>query len=208
MKAIIVGHGPSMLVEPMGHLIDEHDKVIRLKRCQDTLTQPDHYGTRTDIVGGSLTIAAHLRGIGGAREYWVFTDSRHEDTPQDTLASVPFLFRGNECILDDDLCRQWDTRYRALRDEMGGPGHNHTSQGFKAIIYACHHLAPEELVLVGFDNVMTGRFTWSITRGPEWQHYPDHRWDVEHKLLEQVQSDYPDTQIGWLLPDEPMKEKP
>lgn len=201
MRAIIVGHGPSMLAEPMGSLIDEFDKVIRLKRCQGTLEEPDYYGTKTDIVGGSLTIAGHLRGIGNAKEYWVFLDSRHTDASPETLAGIPYIFRGYETLMDKDLCNYWDKQYRELRDDMGGPGHDHTSQGFKAIVYACHHLSPDELVLVGFDNVMTGRFTWSITRGPEWQHYPDHRWDVEHALLEKVQEEYPDTKIGWLLPD-------
>lgn len=205
MKAIIVGHGPSILGEKMGHLIDDFDKIIRLKRCQHTLDEPDYFGTKTDIVGGSLTIASQLRGIGNSPEYWIFLDSRHADVSRETLASIPFLFRGYECVMDRDLCTYWDEQYRQLRDKMGGPGHNHTSQGFKAIVYACQHLAPDELILVGFDNVMTGRFTWSITRGPEWQHYPDHRWDVEHALLEQVQREYPDTKLGWLLPDEEEK---
>jgi len=223
MKAIIVGHGPSILAEPMGMLVDEHDVVIRLKRCQQTLENPDYFGTKTDVVAGSLTIAGELKGIGGADEYWIFVDSRHENTHPDVLESAKrYLSRPqkkgptlnpelppvgspehfNRVILDKELCDYWDQQYRNLRDEMGGEGHNHTSQGMKALIYAMHHLRPDELTLVGFDNIATGEFTWSITRGPEWQHYPDHRWDVEHRLLQQVANAYPHTAIGFLLPED------
>lgn len=216
MRAIIVGHGPSVLVEPMGHLIDEFDVVIRLKRCQDTLKMPEHYGTKTDIVGGSLNISGQLKGIGDATQYWIFVDSRHEKAHPDTLtAAVQYLAspnvpRGandnrvvipNTVILDKDLCDTWDAKYRSLRDYLGEKGHAHTSQGFKAIVYALEHLKPDELVLVGFDNVMSGEFTWSITRGPDWTHYPDHNWRTEHELLKQAELAYPKTKIGFLLPE-------
>ena len=165
-----------MLWEPMGQIIDTYDKVIRLKRCQDTLKHPDYYGTKTDVIGGSLTIAGQLRGIGNAPEYWVFVDSRHTKFDPVELARVPQMFGNQRCILDKALCDDWDQRYRDKRDQMGGHGHNHTSQGFKAIVYALQHMTLDSLTLVGFDNVLTGEFTWSITRGPDWKKYPDHRW--------------------------------
>lgn len=198
MKAIIVGHGPSIMAEPMGKLIDEFDAVIRLKRCQETLKHPDHFGSRTDILGGSLTIAGALREI-EANEYWVFVDSRHSDIDESVINNVPHIFQ-QPCTLDKALCDSWDELYRSKRDEMGGQGHDHTSQGFKAIIYAMQYLKPDELILVGFDNIYTGDFTWSITRGPEWRHYPNHRWDVEHALIADVEKAY-NTKIGFLLPD-------
>lgn len=199
MKAIIVGHGPSIMGEEMGSLIDEFDTVIRLKRCQETLKHPENFGSKTDIVAGSLTIAGALRDI-DADQYWVFVDSRHTDTDPILIERTPRIFEPAPCILDKPLCDSWDELYRSKRDEMGGQGHNHTSQGFKAIIYALHYLKPDELILVGFDNIYTGEFTWSITRGPKWKHYPDHRWDVEHALLEDVKKTY-NAKIGFLLPD-------
>lgn len=199
MKAIIVGHGPSIMGEEMGELIDEFDIVIRLKRCQHTLDVPKNFGTKTTIVAGSLTIAGALRDI-EAEQYWVFVDSRHTDVDSAVLESAPKIFNPKPCKLDKNLCDSWDEIYRSKRDEMGGQGHNHTSQGFKAIVYALHFLKPDELVLVGFDNIYSGDFTWSITRGPEWKHYPDHRWDVEHVLIDELKKVY-NIPIGFLLPD-------
>ena len=198
MKPIIVGHGPSIMGEEMGKLIDEFDIVIRLKRCQHTLGLPQHFGKKTSVVAGRLTIAGALREI-QADAYWVLLDSRHTDTDQTIIDNVQNIF-DKPCILDQGLCNSWDEIYRSKRDDMGGQGHNHTSQGFKAILYALHFLAIDELILVGFDNIYSGDFTWSITRGPDWKHYPDHRWDVEHKLLTDLKKTY-DIPIGFLLPD-------
>ena len=198
MKAIIVGHGPSIMGEEMGKLIDEFDIVIRLKRCQHTLDLPQYFGKKTSVVSGSLTIAGAIRDI-PAYQYWVFVDSRHADTDPSVIENAQTLF-DKPCILDKTLCDSWDEIYRSKRDEMGGQGHNHTSQGFKAILYALHFLKPDELILIGFDNIYSGNFTWSITRGPEWKHYPDHRWDVEHALLGNLKQAY-DIPIGFLLPD-------
>ena len=97
MKAIIVGHGPSIMGEEMGHLIDEFDYVIRLKRCQHTLDLPQYFGKKTDIVGGSLTIAGALRDI-PAQQYWVFVDSRHTDTDPVVIKYAPTIFN-KPCII-------------------------------------------------------------------------------------------------------------
>lgn len=207
MKAIIVGHGPSILAEKMGHLIDQYDLIIRLKRCQETLEHPEFFGSRTDIVGGSWTIAPRLKRIGGAKRYWVFTDSRHEEElahesgRQAKFEAMRRHFEPYDVVIDKELCDRWDAYYRSLRDEMGGHGHAHTSQGMKAVIYACVYSGATDITLAGFDNVMTGDFTWSITRGPEWEHYPDHRWDVESKMLQHV-SDHYGIPIGFLVPTE------
>ena len=200
MKAIIVGHGPSMMLEKMGHLIDEFDIVIRLKRCQKTLKHFEYYGSKTSVVAGSLTIAGALREV-KADQYWVFVDSRHSDIDQAVIDNIPNIFKPKPCILDKALCDSWDEIYRSKRDDMGGQGHAHTSQGFKAILYALHFLKPDELILVGFDNIFTGDFTWSVTRGPKWKHYPDHRWDVENELLDDLKKAY-DIPIGFLLPED------
>ena len=63
------------------------------------------------------------------------------------------------------------------------------SAGLHAILYACH-LGYREIVLFGFDNVASGGFTWSVTRGPEWNQYPDHRWDIEREMVKLIGSEY------------------
>jgi hypothetical protein len=64
------------------------------------------------------------------------------------------------------------------------------SAGFHTILYTCRFLKPETITLAGFDNLESGGFTWSITRGPKWDKYPDHRWDMEHDLIGDVEREF------------------
>ena len=208
MKAIIVGHGPSMLAEPMGEEIDSHDIVIRMKRCQELLKQPEYFGTKTDVVCGSFTIATQLKKI-PAEEYWVFMDSRHGDKSPEAMIEH---FSPKKCIIDKDLCDSWNENYRAWRDQAGPIetpdqvkeftplGHNHMSAGLHTLIYACDFLDVDVVHLIGCDNLATGKWAWSLTRGPEYTNYPDHRWDVEHKIVPMVAEAY-NQKIGYILPE-------
>ena len=187
---IIVGHGPSLLRMNLGEYIDTRP-VVRLKRCLDTLQQPLQYGTRTDAVCGSWTIRNALFEV-PAKEYWTFVDSRHDPTAAEIEAWPGYL--------NQTLCEEWNRHYRALRtpwvcpkEQKEGPhstitlGHRHLSAGFHAILYCCQKWKPKTISLLGFDNMISGTFTWSVTRGPDWTHYPDHRWDLEQQLLLQVE---------------------
>jgi len=217
MRIAIVGNGPSILAHPeYGEMIDNHDKVIRLKRCAATLSLPLHFGSRTDIIAGSIGIAPELLDIGNKDTHiWVFTDSR--PMAQEAIRSVTqFIFQQNRVVrCFSDLCNQLDARYRDMRipftpdaqtapvvnldapiDENGQTlGHNHTSQGMKAICYALHLLRPDRITLFGFDNVKNGTFTFSLTRGLSHQRYPLHNWPTEKLLLEAIALDHPDTEI-------------
>lgn len=209
MRVCIVGHGPSVMMEPMGHEIDKFDKVIRLKRtAAETLKYPEFFGTKTDIIGGSFTIGYRIMGIGGAKEHWIFLDSRHKDIPEERLREMRLFYKDKNLVMDKALCDEWDERYRKVRDAhpISSEGHNHTSQGFKAIVYAAEFLKPDELVCVGFDNVASGQWTWSITRGPDWNNYPDHRFDIEHGLLDDIHDVY-GLGVGFMMPEpEQVKE--
>mgnify|MGYP003394072903 CR=1 FL=1 len=209
MSTIIIGNGPSILAEKMGCFIDTFDNIVRLKRCHNSLKNPDYYGTKTTHVGGSLTIAGDLREV-HAGEYWIFFDSRHAHISPDILTArmasdmnLGRLFNGSSVICDQEICNQWDEIYRKAREPMEWSdqmqdskssdielGENHTSQGFKAILYACKYLEDKQINLIGFDNLFTGKFTWSTTRGPEWDKYPKHNWATERKLLEKVKDTF------------------
>jgi len=201
MNVCIVGHGPSLLNQRLGDRIDGYDVVIRQKRCQETLKRPETYGTRIDVVCGSWTIAPQLFEI-GAGEVWVFLDSRHADVSDALVEHVSQVAR-----IDRSLCDDWNARYRARRTPYKRPdervkefdplGHPHLSAGFHTLLYACAFLKPESVTLAGFDNVRTGGWTWSITRGPEWGQYPDHRWDIEHEMLKDVQDEW-DVEVKFL----------
>jgi len=199
--AVIVGHGPSALDGKLGEFIDAQDYVIRLKRCQESLKYPADYGTRTDILGGSYGIAGAIRQI-PADHYWVWVDSR-QDEPD--VSIIETLFYGHTVDVDINLCRFWDSAYMRRRDKVDQYekheqmeqsqyadeyGEKHLSQGFKAIVYAAEKLDVDKIYLVGFDNMMTGEFTWSITRGPDFDQYATHRWDIEHEMLPQVEIVY------------------
>ena len=203
MKACIVGHGPSLCAQPFrGKDINSHDTVIRLKRSWNLLDRPDLFGVKTDVVCGSYVVGEGLINP-WSKNYWLFLDTRTLQTPDVDLKSVIDRFKPNSCLIDRDLCRQWINYYRALRvpfdqdklQEGKGPlsdglGHLHFSAGMFAILYALKHLKPETLNLYGFDNVKSGHFAWSVTRGPDWKQYPDHNWKTESILLADVAKHY------------------
>jgi hypothetical protein len=191
MHTVIVGHGPSMLERQAGKEIDSFDFVVRQKRCQETLKHPELYGTRKDAVCGSWTIAPQLVHV-EADEIWVFLDSRHDKVP---LGDIWRAQKALPARILPGLCNRWNEAYRALRTPYTRPegqrefdplGHPHLSAGFHAILYAAEILKPESITLAGFDNIESGTFTWSVTRGPEYKQYPDHRWDIEHEMLPMV----------------------
>jgi hypothetical protein len=200
---VIVGHGPSLIDKQIGDKIDTFDKVIRLKRCQETLRYPRHYGSKTSAVCGSYTIARALKQI-PSPEYWVFLDSRHVDITDGELDELRQHFLPAHTFIDRELCDKWNQIYRDVRTPYDGPvpqmsltrtsdpvyGHNHMSAGLHAILYACALYGIDDLHLAGFDNVKTGAFDWSITRGPDWDHYPDHRWDIERNMLGLIAEHY------------------
>lgn len=216
MNAIIVGNGPSILMEEMGPLIDEYDCVIRMKRCSDQLALPQYFGTKTNILAGSLTIAAHLKDI-QSELYWILLDSRH-DTPEakQLLADLKEVhYRTRKMEVFPAVAKQWRDSYMELRDSQPVPelhpqmrpskycddrGEKHPSQGFQTLVYAAATGDFDRITLVGFDNLMTGEFTWSVTRGPKWDHYPQHRWDIEYQMLPMIEEEY-GIQIGYMLPD-------
>jgi len=190
-SVVVVGHGPSLLSRRLGEQIDSFDVVIRQKRCQDSLKYPDIYGTKKDVVCGSWTIAPELPNV-GAGEVWAFLDSRHANVSDAALREAQERI---PCRIDRALCDYWNRYYRARRKPYTRPrgtqefdplGHPHLSAGFHTLLYACEFLKPSIVTLAGFDNIESGSFTWSITRGPEWSMYPDHRWDIEHELLVDV----------------------
>ena len=211
MRACIVGHGPSMHTHEYGNEIDVHDKVIRLKKSQHLLKRPKLFGTKTDIVMGSAVLGSSLIGAWSTR-YWLFLDTRTAHMSGLELGQIHVKFYpANSCLIDKDLCLKWIEHYRSIRESavldprqtkkiwnVGDQtrtlsddfGHLHPSAGMFAIIYTMYHLRPKQLDLYGFDNVRTGTFDWSVTRGADWKEYPDHNWKTESKLLQDVAQAY------------------
>lgn len=209
MKAIIVGHGPSLYMTAEGKDIDSYDVVIRLKRSADLLSHPEIFGSRTDIVCASLPLYESIKKHweGRVDTYWLFVDTRTFHVEQQELARVKGHFYPDKCIIDKGLCLRWVRHYRKKRNgalmdprqekKMSGnidlsddQGHLHFSAGMFAIIYAMEYLKPDKLDLIGFDNIYSGSFDWSITRGEDWHQYPDHNWEAEHHMLSDVAEEF------------------
>lgn len=181
----IVGHGPSLLSrEDTGPAIDKSDCVVRMKQAGFELMRgfPQSVGRKVDFWGGSYTICEVVRKLAllCGVPAWVWVDSRHENTP--------ILSTG--LVIDKVLCDEWDARYREIMERCKEAGeHRHTSQGTKAILYACQFLRPSSIQLWGCDNLKSGKPGWSLTRGRGWN-YPDHNWHAERELLSDIEREF------------------
>jgi hypothetical protein len=153
--------------------------------------RPKHFGSKIDFLCGSATIRDKL--IADC-EKWIFFDSRHKGWCPENMGD----YRMNK-----PLCDLWNGLYRTMRTDWtnedhrivssrtsDSKGHTHMSAGLHTIIYTCVFLKPDKISLVGFDNVRSGSFTWSVTRGEDWKGYPDHRWDIENKMLNYITTMY------------------
>lgn len=200
MRVAIVGHGPSLLKREAGAEIDGHDCVVRLKRSAHLMQRPNIFGGLVDVVACSGAIAGAMRKEWPeVSRFWVFADSRNFG--QGVEEAVAEQLPGGYC--NEALCKRWVDEYVALRDATPTDprqqsharcsddlGHLHCSAGTFALIYALHVIQPEEVTLYGFDNVRSGTFDWSLTRGPAWDKYPDHNWEAESRLIPRICNAY------------------
>ncbi len=190
----IIGHGPSMLNSGLGDKINSYDTVIRQKYAGGELIKkfPNDFGKKVSYICGSWTIRNSL--FWHSAPVWVFCDSRHENI--ELSGSEPFTILLRECNYWNNIYRNLRSSEYARHEKMtvhktsSDIGHNHMSCGLHTIIYACHILRPKAITLFGFDNLKTGQFTWSLTRGQQWSEYPDHRWDTENIMLKEISKYY------------------
>ena len=195
MNVIIIGHGPSLVAQPNADYIDSFDYVVRQKMLStDMMKRPEHFGTKTDAIVGSWNQGPWMNN---KYERWVFIDSRFDHLEDSAIRGMEEEYGVR---IDKPLCDQWNVTFRKQRTEpirklpdgmerkscSDNYGHRHMSSGLHALLYTCAFLMPDRITLIGYDNVQHGGFTWSLARGPEWKHYPDHRWDVEQKLVPQI----------------------
>jgi hypothetical protein len=200
----LVGNGPSLLDNEFGQEIDAHDLVVRIKRPVVAMREnPKSLGRRTDYVVGSMTLGPAVKAGLFPREYWTFSDPRNDDVSEQQLSRLRSAFLPDPVWIDPELCEYWQARYRTLRkdytpassQERKGPlsdekGHRHCSAGMHGLVYAIYRLAPDKITLYGFDAVLSGEHSYSLTRGVDWNEYPDHNWPAEFAVLSQLIKEY------------------
>jgi len=194
MSVAIVGHGPSMLKSKSGIEIDSHDVVIRQKAIGKVIldSNPADFGSKVSYICGSWTIRNTL--FWAPVPVWVFCDSRHSNIR--LLGNENYKVLLNECNYWNEFYRNKRTKNYMRNEKMtihktsSEIGHNHMSCGLHTIMYTCELLNPSKIILYGFDNIKSGEFTWSLTRGEDWNEYPDHRWDIENLLLNEFKVKY------------------
>jgi hypothetical protein len=166
MKAIIIGHGPSIKNARLGGLIDNFDGyIIRLtnRSWQNSLD----YGTKVDYVCASSEFKRlHLVFEESKAKYetWIYA---HKSKGLKELKKT-VIGELKSSGFDPVICRKevipWLGRYKEIygkyREETPRNKSRkflkHFSQGLAAIIIAIQRLEIEELLLLGFDNLLLG----------------------------------------------------
>ena len=145
MNINIVGHGRSPLGKGWGSRIDG-DTVIRLKN--PSWQGKDDYGSRCDyMVASCETLPVMLDYFRVPLEYW--GQPKKGDWSKVTEAN--FRARAKAPLkIHIDLHKKWNGIFRDLTTL---DVRNH-SVGVAAITYAAEILKPEEIRLIGFDNLL------------------------------------------------------
>jgi hypothetical protein len=166
VKAVIVGHGPGLWEKGRGELIDSFDAVIRI---YDFLWQDQkNYGSKVDYCMYTYTAARMIPALKNPPESWTKTRSMESISPKEIwivhhMGSFGALMVGPGADkLEDDyreynpkifnnLVYYWNYNYQQYR-----PKYQKFSTGILTVMVAAYHLKPEELCLIGFDNLKAG----------------------------------------------------
>ena len=198
---IIVGHGPSLASKNLGREIDSHDFVVRLKYGHElTRINPASYGTRTDAICSTLkTWRPYYKIRPKIKEWWGY---RNWPGQEKELEKIKLYYTDITVRTEFEAVDKWLATYRSLADvkvdykdkwssyakEGDEPW---CSTGMGAIIIGCASYKPAELVLAGFDNLVSGKKDGfqSIFREKGWI-YPPHGWQAENKMLPLIAAAY------------------
>jgi len=199
MRVTIIGHGPSIENIGLGNLIDDTDGyVVRIARSHLSQNPLDH-GNRIDYVCTSIISSKQvLKGPTPLYKTWVYFprgDWKYDG--RKTLIRIDKLQAGgfNPVVCGKEI-EPWLLRYRKLNKDWkklyckkgDRDIYRHFSTGMAAIIIAMQHIEhANELLLVGFDNVVKGSrdnfVSLSSRRKPQ---SSGHNYAVERQLLDEI----------------------
>jgi hypothetical protein len=194
MRAVIVGHGPSLLGAKRGEEIDSFDAVVRMKAFTRFWNEED-YGNKLDYLVSSTEAAmANLANHIKPKEYWLYPKKGTYDK-----RSINHLYSGlpaKVLLTEADI---WNERFRqrsgydAKKDPIRG---RNVSTGFAALVYTADQLynkqksEERELYLIGFDTLKDPNVEYESTFNPGTVHKGFHDWHIEHSMLEMVEAHY------------------
>ena len=198
-ECVIVGNGLSIFTGEYGLFIDAAERVVRVKQnWLLTHKSPKHAGTRLDIQCSTLKTWGMYWKL-PIKEYWGYQNFPGQDAK---IAHIRDHFGSIPVRLESEAIQHWLGIYRKTAKIKGGyqlPGDGFAkegdepwfSSGMAAIVMACSALNPEQIVLFGFDNLLSGRRDdFKTFHRPAGHIYPPHAWNVECKMLPLIEKYY------------------
>jgi len=183
----IVGHGQSPLDRGWGPRIDE-TIVIRLK--DPSWQNKEDYGTRVDCMCASTeTLPVMLDYKKVPKRYF----GQPKKGSWNPTVEASFRSRAQApLVIPIDLFLTWNAIFKTLgREEV-----RNFSLGMFAILCACEFLKAEEIMLVGFDNLLgPDRPEYHKANKGKWVTH--HDWKAENRMLPIVEEKYGVTIVGF-----------
>jgi hypothetical protein len=176
----IIGHGQSPLGKGWGPRIDE-TVVIRLK--DPSWQAVEDYGKRVDYMASStetLPIMLDYRRI--PKEYW----AQPKKGKWSAVTEANFRSQAKAPLrIPLQLFLTWNAVFKSFHD---GDVPNF-SLGVFAIICAAEFLKPEEIRLVGFDNLLDpNKLDYHKANKGKW--VTRHDWHAEKRMLPEIEKAY------------------
>lgn len=182
MKICIVGHGPSLIGKGLGKQIDSYDLVVRLKAGHSVLGSED-YGSRNDVLCMSTEVCG-LGYISKPEVFWLYPKKGDYDR-----AAIGTFVGGCErpVLLPLGMFNDWN---KAFVDRGGK--HPNVSTGMAAIMIAGIYMAPETIVLAGFDSLVNPEvpFTRNDSIPRTGTGVINHDWELENVFLKELSEAY------------------
>ena len=169
----IIGHGTSPVGKKWGAEIDKNI-VVRLK--EPSWQAPEDYGKRCDYMASSTeTLPVMLDDRRVPKEYW----GQPKKGTWNPATEASFRSRAQAPLA---IPLQLFLTWNAIFKELSGDEVPNFSLGMFAIICAAEFLKPEEIRLVGFDNLLEpARLEYHKANKGRW--VSRHDWKAENRML-------------------------
>ena len=184
----------------LGCEIDKHE-VVRMKMSKRLMLEnPDDYGTRTDIAGGTTAVIYGVMQLyPDCREYWAYIKAKNSESldSRDNITSCARIIGGRivKILVPREVHFKWLGVYEKIT-----PYDVRYSTGMGMLIIALENYAPKEVYLAGFDSILNPNTDWSSTlamKKYDWKKNPPHDFKSENILLGKLKDHY-ETEIKTL----------